>query len=273
MHQPSHLIEAYLAFLTLTGYREGTLRTRRSVLRQLDAYLAPRMIAEATRHDLQAFLARPLAAESRRSYRSHLRSFYAWLAEEGLISADPSLKLPPIRVRRGVPRPIGGDDLIRAITSADQRMRAWLLLMALAGLRCIEVAALEPQDLIHNDSGWLLRLRVTKGGVGAVVPAHDAVVASLQGLRILDGNLWWSTTRHYVSQATSHHLHSVGVQATAHQLRHFAGTAWYRSSGHDLLTTAALLRHASVRTTQVYAQLDPVRPAEVVASVRLAEAS
>ncbi len=63
------------------------------------------------------------------------------------------------------------------------------------------------------------------------------------------------------------HLKSCGVNASAHQLRHFAGTSWYRASGHDLLTTATLLRHANVQTTQRYAQLDPTRPTEVVNAV------
>lgn len=46
-------------------------------------------------------------------------------------------------------------------------------------------------------------------------------------------------------------------------------TSWYKASGHDLLTTARLLRHANVANTQIYALLDPTRPAQVVAGVHL----
>jgi integrase len=60
-----------------------------------------------------------------------------------------------------------------------------------------------------------------------------------------------------------------GINASAHQLRHYAGTTWYAASGNDLLATARLLRHVNVSTTQVYAALSPVRPAEVVGSVAL----
>jgi site-specific recombinase XerC len=69
-------------------------------------------------------------------------------------------------------------------------------------------------------------------------------------------------------------LQACGINATAHQLRHYAGSSWYKASQHDLLTTARLLRHADVSSTQIYAQLDPTRPAEVVGLVprlRLAE--
>lgn len=261
------LIKLYLDRLTVTGYREGTLRTRRSVLSHLETFLQPKPLALATRSDLQSFLARPLAAESRRSYRSHLRHFYEFAVEEGHVLDSPAEKLPAIRVSPGTPRPIDGADLRLAVGSADQRTRAWLLLMALGGLRCMEVASLEPSDLIETEGGWLLYLRECKGGGTATVPAHEAVVRALLALPVHEGNTWWSCSRHYVSQVISAHLHSLGIRASAHQLRHAAGTAWYRGSGHDLLVTARLMRHQSVRTTQIYAALDPVRPAEVVAAV------
>jgi hypothetical protein len=59
------------------------------------------------------------------------------------------------------------------------------------------------------------------------------------------------------------------VNASAHQLRHFAGSAWYRASGYDLLVTSRLLRHVSVATTQIYAALDEARLAEVVGLVNV----
>lgn len=122
--------------------------------------------------------------------------------------------------------------------------------------------------MIRQDTGWLLFLRETKGGGQATVPAHPALVESLARLP-QQGGTWWTARPAYVSRQVSVHLRACGVDATAHQLRHFAGTTWYRVSGHDLITTARLLRHASVQTTQVYSHLDPVRPAEVVASVSI----
>ncbi len=176
------------------------------------------------------------------------------------------MKVPPIRVPRATPRPISDSDLALALSRADARMTSWLLLMALAGLRCLEVAALCPVDLVEVGDGWLLHLRETKGGGTATMPAHPAVVAALAVLPVRNGR-WWTCTRGTVSTQTAVFLRSLGVDCTAHQLRHFAGTAWYRTSGHDLLTTARLLRHANVATSQRYAQLDPVRPMEVVRSV------
>jgi integrase len=84
--------------------------------------------------------------------------------------------------------------------------------------------------------------------------------------------LWWSTDAAQVSRSVNFHLRRNGIASTAHSLRHRAGTAFYRESGHDLLTTAALLRHASVQTVQVYAALDPVRTAHVAGLVGLPSA-
>lgn len=259
------LIEAHAAHLRLASYRPSSVRARVSVLTAFSRSLEPHQasLTTATRLHVEAFLGRDLAPESRRAYSNHIRQFYAWAVEEEYVLTNPTLKLPTVRVPRGVPRPITATDLRKAVENADARMRAWLLLMALAGLRCIEVAALRPEDVTEAEYGQVLFLRECKGGGTGVVPAHQAIASALQALPIRSG-LWWDVTPRYVSSTVGAYLRSVGVQATAHQLRHAAGTEWYRASGHDLLTTAALLRHVSVRTTQVYAQLDSERPAEVV---------
>jgi integrase len=257
------VIQQYRNQLVLAGYRPMTVRYRIRCVRDFAAHLAPRTLQEAHRADVEAFLARPLAAESRRCYRSHLRAFYAWALEEGHVSEDPTVKVAPIRVKRGAPRPIGADDLAEALQRAPARMRAWLLLMALGGLRACEVARLRPTDLLISDGVALLWLRETKGGGTATVPAHPAIVEALAALPVIDGR-WWKACPQYVSQTVSTFLRACGIDATGHQLRHFAGTAWYRASQHDLLVTARLLRHVNAATTQTYAQFDPTRPAEVV---------
>lgn len=260
------LIARYINQLILAGYRPRTVTDRRRCILAFASEVAPHQVSNATRTDIEAFLARPLAPESRRAYRSHLRAFFSWACEEGLIGDDPTAKVPPIRVPRGQPRPISTDHLATALDLATGRMRAWLLLMSLSGLRCIEVSGLRPRDLTVTEAGTLLFLRECKGGGSATVPAHDAVLEALKQLPIRNG-LWWECSPKTISRYVREYLTDLGIPATAHQLRHFAGTAWYRASGHDLLTTSRLLRHANVDTSTVYAQLDPTRPAEVVSLV------
>lgn len=259
---------AFLARLGMAGMRPKTIHARRQTLRAFGATLEPRGLLEANRYDVEAFLGRPLKPESRRTYRSALRSFYGWAVDEDLVQVDPTAKVPAIRVPRAMPRPVSSEDLDRLLANADRRMRAWLLLMALGGLRCIEVAHLRPADLMPAGTGTILHLRECKGGGSASVPAHPTVLEALAVLPIRDG-LWWQVQPETVSSIVGRHFDVCGVQGGAHRLRHFAGTAFYRASGHDLLTTATLLRHANVQTSTIYAQLDPVRPAEVVNAVPL----
>lgn len=257
------MLSDHVAYITLAGLRPRTIRSRREVLSSFVRHIHPRSLSTATKRDVESFLSRDLTASSRRTYLMHLRGFYAWAVEQELVAEDPTSKIKRIRVKTGAPRPIGVDDLALAIDQATPRMRAWVLLMSFAGLRCMEVAALRPCDLIQVDGQMLLYLRETKGGGSATLPAHPAIVEALSLLPVRD-NLWWDVLPNTVSTEVSVYLKGLGIDASAHRLRHTAGTAWIRASGHDLLTTAALLRHASVSTTQIYAQLDPVRPAQVV---------
>lgn len=259
-------LTAHLSRLGMAGFRPRTVDARRSCLEAFARFIAPTDLLQASRLDVETYLGRNLKQESRRAYLGHLRAFYRWAVEEELLTVAPTARIPAVRVPRAMPRPIGTADLERALALADRRMKAWLLLMALAGLRCLEVAALRPNDLIPADSGTLLWLRECKGGGTASVPAHPAILEALAVMPIRNG-LWWDCQARHVSLIVGTHLKSCGVNASAHQLRHFAGTSWYRASGHDLLTTATLLRHANVQTTQRYAQLDPTRPTEVVNAV------
>lgn len=254
-------IDTYLTRITLAGMRPATIRVKRVCLTAFAATVPS--IRSAQRHDVEAFLSRPLAPRSRRAYADHLKGFYRHLIDEGIRTDDPTDKLPRFREPRRLPRPVTDEQLALALDHADPRMRAWLLLMSLAGLRCMEVSALTPRDLVDTSSGTLLWLPDVKGGGTDTVPAHPAVVEALRALPVRDG-VWWTVSPLRVSTDTARYLRSIGVNATAHQLRHWAGTTFYEASGHDLLVVKDLLRHATVATTQIYAKVNPRRPAEVV---------
>lgn len=261
------LITAYCNWLTLAGFRPATITARRDCLRSFERSVAPHQFRDVGRLEVEAFLSRPLAPESRRAYRSHLRGFYRWAVAQEYLTVDPTEKVPAIRVPKGQPRPLRHGDLNEALDGAPPRMRAWLLLMALNGLRCIEVANLHPEDVLPGERGSMLFLREMKGGGQGSVPAHGAVLDALSVLPVRSG-LWWHCKPHHVSITVSRYLKDRGIRGTAHRLRHSAGTEFYRASGNDLLITAQLMRHAGVQTTQLYVGLNPERAAEVIRLVR-----
>lgn len=268
------IIDAHLAALRLASYRPRTIDSRATVLRLWQTWLADQhaTLLTATRLHAAAWVGREhLSPATRRAYRSHLRSFHRWTVEEGHATSDPTDRLPSIRVPAPVPRPVSQAQVAAALDGAPARMRAWLMLMAYAGLRCCEVAGLRPQDVeVRPDGNVLLYLRETKGGRPAWQPCHPAVVAALAALPVDSDGRWWTSSAHRIGIDVRAYLHGRGIPASSHRLRHYAGTAWIAASGHDLLTTAQLLRHVNVRTTQGYAQLDPVRPSQVVAAVAVA---
>lgn len=262
------MLDVHLNRLRLAGYRDETIRTKRRMFGHLIDFLDPLPLEQASRNDLERWLSRPdLKPATRKAYRSHVRAYFRWLVEEGLREDDPSYRIPAVRVPRGMPRPIQSDDLALALAVAPPRMRAWLLLMCLGGFRCCEVSRFRPVDVVQTPTGTMLFIREAKGGGQQSVPAVQPILEQLSRLPIRNG-LWWEVRPHQVTIDVSAFLRSIGIAATAHRLRHWAGTSWY-GVDQDILATQRLLRHVDVGTTQIYADINPTRPAEVAALVML----
>ena len=187
---------------------------------------------------------------TRRAYRSAIGSLYRHLLWVGAITVDPMQRVPTVRVPKGAPRPITGDQLARAMATANPRMQRWLLLAADAGLRRAEIAMLSPDDVIGR------RLHITgKGKRQRIVPVSQRLAASLDTWQPETASRMWLAGPDRVGDLMSLHLHSCGVNATAHMLRHYFASRYYAASGCDLRATQAVMGHSSVATTEVYVSL------------------
>lgn len=226
---------------------ERTVRERERVLRVIRGQLGV-PLREASARDVRRWwlrIAPGLAPASRAAYLSHLRAFYR---DQGI--PDPTAGIPVPRVPAGLPRPVSDADLGMALAMLEGDMGAIVALMGVCGLRCVEVAGLVPGDVLTGPDGRVsLRIR-GKGDQVRVVPA------SLEVERRLAGYSWPALTAAQVSKAVGRALRGIGVDATAHQLRHAAATRFYRESGGNLLETARLLGHRNVRHTMIYAATD-----------------
>lgn len=74
------------------------------------------------------------APETRRSARAALRGFYRWAHGMALVTVDPALGLPTVRVPAGVPRPTPEHLVRRLLTHPDPRIGLMVMLAAYAGL-------------------------------------------------------------------------------------------------------------------------------------------
>lgn len=236
----------------------------------------------AARGYAPASLARKLAA---------VRSFFRFLAEEGVIGQDPAERLQVHRPARTLPGVLAEEEVLALLRTADgkagpegARDRTMLELTYAAGLRVSE--AVGPQgldtDRLHLDAGWIQVLG--KGSKERVVPLYPGIVTRLR--RYLDSArpllLARSTNKRAVSavflNARGRPLtrqgywlvlrdcaSRAGIQShlTPHTLRHSFATHLLRG-GAPLRHVQELLGHANISTTQVYTHLTSQQVREAI---------
>lgn len=270
----AELLRAWLNWHEARGTTRNTHTCYRQHINRL-AGLLPTSLVDATAHDLRRWQ-RGLAGYSdhyRSSWVSAVRNFYRWCHEQGLLADDPAARgLVQPKVPRGVPRPINEDDLALAVQAAGGRVRVWLLLAGWCGLRCAEIAALERKDVHDTAETPVVVVRRGKGGHARVLPLPQVAAEALREYGMPRRGVLFPrqdgrrgpVPAWVVSHDVADHLHDLGIDASAHQLRHRYGTRVFALS-RDLRMTQDLLGHASPSTTQIYTQWSPVEAHGVVA--------
>jgi len=258
----------------IRGLADTTLRVRWDVLARLHAYIDT-PLRNAAPGQLLRFERAAIAGrspETRRAYVCHIRAFYRWALQTGIVNDDPSTLLTLPKVPKHLPRPIAEDDLAIAIATARPKMRAMLTLASYGGLRCVEIAALDWSDLQREpDGGAFLRVQ-GKGGKERTVEIGETVIRALQGYGIkrrgpmflgADGARMAARS---VSHVGNRYLQRRGIEATMHQLRHRYGTVAYQVS-RDLRMVQNQMGHASPNTTAGYTRVSQEAAAAMVAAM------
>jgi integrase len=252
------------------GLRPGTIDEYRYRVRVLCEAHVRRSPWSVKTQDLTGWMAgQDWAPETRKSYRTALRSFYGWARKAGHIRRNPTDDLPAVRVPRGEPRPAPEAVFEAALEQADDRTRLILLLAGYAGLRRAEIAGLR-WDYINDGLMWI----VGKGGHVRYMPVHPVLGTALEAELQRRGRNAFGTGWRYTSQPESSFVfpgrtggsvtpdaigraaaRALGGYYTGHTLRHrFAGRAYAHT--HDLRAVQQLLGHASPTTTAIYAKAD-----------------
>jgi len=264
------MLHAYREHQERRGLSTRTINKDGRCLRQfLDA--VGQDLDAVTPDGIDAFLdTRNLSARTRYWWLSTIHTFYRWAIRNGHAATDPTERMERPKLTQNLPRPIGTADLAFALSSAPPPERAMLSLMAFQGLRCLEVANLRREDVLDTATPPALFVAHGKGGKQRVVPLHGDTAASLRLLPMPRAGLVFGGVESWkVSQTVNRFLHGLGVDATAHQLRHWYATECYRDS-HDLRMVQELLGHSSPSTTAIYTKLDMAMAAPVVARLSVA---
>lgn len=240
--------DAYVAWAAACGRSPRTLDLDRVVARRFRALTGVRLEQAGRVHAERWWQAiAGLSPASRATYLRAARRYWRWAEDRGG-PVDPSRRLVEPRVPRGLPRPVPARDVALALAVLEGDTRVQVALAAYAGLRVSEIAALRPQDVQDAPDGRPWLLVQGKGRKWRSVP-----LTSFLG-DLLAGYGWPATNGRALTVAIRGALHAVGLPYSAHQLRHSFATEVLAASG-NVVVVQRLLGHASVATTQVYADV------------------
>ena len=277
------LIERFLEMMAAqAGAAANTMSAYRSDLRAASALL-PSGLAAADAEALGTLGAQwsALARATVARKAAALRRFYAFLAEEGFRTDDPSAALPRPTAARPLPRILSHSDVdallavvARAVvggTPLGFRLAALVELLYGSGLRATELVSL-PRNAVR--AGQPFVILSGKGGRERLVPISGAAEAAVLRWRahvpVQSHWLFPSGSRHLtrvrlfqiVREAAAH----AGIppdRISPHVLRHAFATHLLEG-GADLRTLQALLGHSDIATTQIYTHVDAGRLVELV---------
>jgi len=251
------------------GLSPGYIAGGEYVVRAFGAWVAPKPVLEAQRDDIEAWIdTLDIETGARRNYIGHLHGFFVFAHDRDGGVFLPTQKIRRPRQPRTLPRPIKDEHLREALRAApNPEMRSWLLLAAYGGLRCIEIAGLDAEDVREDESTLLVRRGKARKQRG--VPLHPEALRALEALPLPrtgpifvmpDGR---RVPPYVVSQRINRFLRTLGSPSTAHALRHWFGTNLLRDT-HDLRVVQEMLGHSSVATTQIYTAFDNELATEAV---------
>lgn len=297
-------IEAALAAMAAEeGASPRTLAAYRSDLRAVEAWLVAAAsrgqapaggLACADHAALTAFLAaeresgRAPSTIARR--RASLRKLYRFAFADGLRADDPSLRLPAPRPRRAPPSVLGVADVDALSAAADaldpvgaDRARCLVELLYASAGRISEILALKA-DALAAASGSLRVLG--KGGRARLAPLSSAArAASARWLATrarlaaagepgYAGSEWafpargrsGRLSREVAWRLVKRLATAAGVdpaRVSPHAFRHAAATHLLEG-GADLRAIQAILGHADISTTEIYAHSAAARRRRLV---------
>lgn len=249
--------------------------------------IGARHLAGLTPQDLRAYLAHRRSGPDALSDRSlaralaAIRAFFRWLEQRRGVAVPRLALVRGPRPKRTLPRPVSEEAAVALIDAAEAehpepwiaaRDAAVLTLLYATGLRISEALALSGRD---RPLPSMLRI-VGKGGKMRDVPTLSAAREAVERYAALcpfaldrDGALFRGARGGPLSprivQALIMRLRSalgLAESATPHALRHAFATHLLAHGG-DLRAIQELLGHASLSTTQRYADVDSARLLEI----------
>lgn len=271
---------------TLRAYGDDAARFLGFLVIHTGGPVGEKTLARLTPADIRAFVthrrAEGLGAGGVQRALAAIRSFYKYLAREGVLENAAARSVRTPRVRRPLPRPLSPADALRAIAVAGEHDVAWLgardaaLLTLLygVGLRISEALSLKRGDVPLGETLSVIG-KGRKTRAVPVLPVVAAALADYAGRIPFTGPpsspLFLSRRGAPMSAREAQGLMqklrgALGLpeRATPHALRHSFATHLLQGGG-DLRSVQELLGHTSLSTTQIYTAIDTIQLLETYA--------
>jgi len=286
---PHELVDRFLVHLSVE--RGVSPHTARAYSADLARYLewAERSSVDPIRlshRQMRSYLAEMDRAKyARRTIArrlSSIRTFFAFLHTQGVVSSDPSAVLTTPKVPSRLPKILETDAVSLMLeapdtsTPAGLRDKAVLELLYATGARVSEVAGLRLGDVDLAQAQLTL---MGKGSKQRIVPMHRIATESVRayllagrpsfaGQSSSDWVFLSARGRQYSADAIrrmfKRYLSLTGTAGTLspHAMRHTFATHLL-NAGADLRTVQELLGHVALSTTQIYTHLSTQRLQDV----------
>lgn len=277
--QRQSLDELEARFISYLDVKPRTVETYGKALRPFFYWLAERGITQPKRADIIAYrdgLNATLKPSTVITYLTTVKLFFKWAVQEGLYPVNPAdnVKGPKLdkNHKKDALTTAQAKTILETIsrdTLQGKRDYAVMALMTGCGLRCIEVARANIEDIGTAGDSTVLYVQ-GKGRdekteyVKLAQPVEAAIREYLKARGKASGPLFASTsnngkgqrmTTRAISGIVKGHMRAAGFDSdklTAHSLRHTAATLALLN-GASYQETQQLLRHSSLNTTMIYA--------------------
>lgn len=279
------------AFATRRGTKASpeTLKSYKTALRSFEIHVAAETghsrVMDFTPAMVTSWLmkldARELSRKAMSSYQTAVREFAFWGLRRGYWRADPMLDVVVIRPPRALPRPFSAVErealMALPLGPKDAALRGVLYYLALrdASICRLTLGDLEgPSEARAHGIAWTLGkgnkegVKPFGGPLWALLCAYSEARAPEDRGRTAplfanqDGSAWRTKT-------IQRRVHQWGIDAgvencTPHRWRHTAATDLLTRT-NDITKVQKLLGHASLATTQIYAEVVDQSLADAVA--------
>ena len=248
-------------------------------IHQFDAYVNENglVLESVTEQDVENYMAwmrgRSKSVATVTRALASLKSFYAYLLSEKVISTNPAKGVVTAKVERRYPQILSGKEVElfleqpKCVDAKGYRDNAMLELLYATGIRVTELISLDVEDVNLT----LGLIRCESKGKERMIPLYPAAVKALQEYikeirpqiiadeneKALFVNMngermtrqgFWKIVKYYQEKA------GIEKEITPHTLRH-SFAAHLLENGADLRSIQEMLGHADISSTQIYTHL------------------